>query len=156
MAAEAAAVELNLPIALRKGCSGSTDVVFVPEYQSLRIWLGPSLKNLILLHTSGTRICSKVLADLQELFQATVLEANAMLEASHQMISNPLQKHEPNKAGIVGKPTHQILAVYRINTWRFMLVSGSSVQTDIGKGDFQELDQMGIVKPSFWKCTQDF
>jgi hypothetical protein len=46
-----------------------------------------------------------VLADLQELFQATVLEANAMPEASHQMISNPLQKHEPNKPGIVGKLT---------------------------------------------------
>lgn len=43
-----------------------------------------------------------------------------------------------------------------INTWPFMLVSGSSVETDIGKGDFQELDQMGIVMPSFWKCTQDF
>jgi thiamine pyrophosphate-dependent acetolactate synthase large subunit-like protein len=31
-----------------------------------------------------------------------------------------------------------------INTWPFMLVSRSSVHTDIGKGDFQELDQMGM------------
>lgn len=34
-----------------------------------------------------------------------------------------------------------------INTWPFILVSGSSVQADIGKGDFQELDQVEIVKP---------
>jgi len=33
MAAEAAAVEVNC---IKKGSSGSTDVVFVPEYQSLR------------------------------------------------------------------------------------------------------------------------
>lgn len=34
-----------------------------------------------------------------------------------------------------------------INTWPFIMVSGSSVQADIGKGDFQELDQLEIVKP---------
>lgn len=34
-----------------------------------------------------------------------------------------------------------------INTWPMILVSGSSVQADIGKGDFQELDQVEIVKP---------
>jgi hypothetical protein len=56
-----------------------------------------------------------VLADLQELFQATVLEANAMPEASHQMISNPLQKHKPNKSGIVGKPTGSELAIFSDN-----------------------------------------
>lgn len=35
----------------------------------------------------------------------------------------------------------------QINTWPMILVSGSSVQADIGKGDFQELDQLEIVKP---------
>ncbi|CAM6009527.1 unnamed protein product [Sphagnum balticum] len=34
-----------------------------------------------------------------------------------------------------------------INTWPFILVSGSSVQADVGRGDFQELDQLEIVKP---------
>ncbi|KAG6551985.1 hypothetical protein Mapa_006291 [Marchantia paleacea] len=34
-----------------------------------------------------------------------------------------------------------------INTWPIVMVSGSSVQADVGKGDFQELDQMEIVKP---------
>jgi 2-hydroxyacyl-CoA lyase 1 len=34
-----------------------------------------------------------------------------------------------------------------INAWPMVLVSGSSVQADIGKGDFQELDQVEIVKP---------
>lgn len=56
-----------------------------------------------------------VLADLQELFQATVLEANAMPEASLQMMSNPLQNHKPNKPGIVGKPTGGDLAIFSDN-----------------------------------------
>eukprot|EP00249_Psilotum_nudum_P009213 c21783_g1_i2 orf=393-1835(-) len=34
-----------------------------------------------------------------------------------------------------------------INTWPMIMVSGSSVQADIGKGDFQELDQLEAVKP---------
>ncbi|CAM6097231.1 unnamed protein product [Calypogeia fissa] len=34
-----------------------------------------------------------------------------------------------------------------INTWPILMVSGSSVQADVGKGDFQELDQVEIVKP---------
>lgn len=34
-----------------------------------------------------------------------------------------------------------------INTWPILMVSGSSVQADVGKGDFQELDQLEIVKP---------
>jgi 2-hydroxyacyl-CoA lyase 1 len=34
-----------------------------------------------------------------------------------------------------------------INTWPMILVSGSSVQADVGLGDFQELDQLEIVQP---------
>jgi 2-hydroxyacyl-CoA lyase 1 len=34
-----------------------------------------------------------------------------------------------------------------INTWPILMISGSSVQADVGKGDFQELDQLEIVKP---------
>ncbi len=44
-----------------------------------------------------------------------MLEANAMPEASHQMISNLLQKHKPNKSGIVGKPTGSELAIFSDN-----------------------------------------
>jgi hypothetical protein len=38
-----------------------------------------------------------------------------MPEASHQMISNPLQKHKPNKSGIAGKPTGSELAIFSDN-----------------------------------------
>lgn len=34
-----------------------------------------------------------------------------------------------------------------INTWPVIMISGSSVQADIGRGDFQELDQIEAVKP---------
>eukprot|EP00250_Pteridium_aquilinum_P012093 c20507_g1_i1 orf=402-2294(-) len=34
-----------------------------------------------------------------------------------------------------------------INTWPMIMISGSSVQADIGRGDFQELDQIEAVKP---------
>eukprot|EP00897_Mesotaenium_endlicherianum_P001322 jgi/Mesen1/1217/ME000129S00316 len=34
-----------------------------------------------------------------------------------------------------------------INTWPLVMVSGSSVQADRGKGDFQELDQLAAVQP---------
>ncbi|XP_024541758.1 2-hydroxyacyl-CoA lyase isoform X1 [Selaginella moellendorffii] len=34
-----------------------------------------------------------------------------------------------------------------INTWPLVMISGSCTQKDIGKGDFQELDQMEAVKP---------
>lgn len=44
-----------------------------------------------------------------------MLEANAMPEASHQMISNSLQKHKPNKLAIVGKPTGSELAIFSDN-----------------------------------------
>lgn len=34
-----------------------------------------------------------------------------------------------------------------INTWPMVLISGSSDQRDSGRGDFQELDQIEVVKP---------
>ena len=34
-----------------------------------------------------------------------------------------------------------------INTWPVIMISGSSTQADIGRGDFQELDQIEAVKP---------
>jgi len=35
----------------------------------------------------------------------------------------------------------------QINTWPMIMISGSSHQSDIGKGDFQELDQIAAVQP---------
>lgn len=34
-----------------------------------------------------------------------------------------------------------------INNWPVIMISGSSVQADVGKGDFQELDQIKAVEP---------
>ncbi|KMZ62459.1 Oxalyl-CoA decarboxylase [Zostera marina] len=35
----------------------------------------------------------------------------------------------------------------QINTWPMIMISGSSNQSDLGKGDFQELDQISAVQP---------
>ncbi|GJP53498.1 hypothetical protein CLOM_g12661 [Closterium sp. NIES-68] len=35
----------------------------------------------------------------------------------------------------------------QVNTWPLLLLSGSCTQGDIGQGDFQELDQVGVVRP---------
>ena len=34
-----------------------------------------------------------------------------------------------------------------VNTWPMVMISGSCDQRDVGKGDFQELDQIAAVKP---------
>lgn len=62
------------------------------------------------------RSCSSSLApatlhSLEEAFNAPVLEAYAMTEASHQMTSNPLPAHGPHKPGSVGKATGIELAI---------------------------------------------
>ncbi|CAI5494494.1 unnamed protein product [Closterium sp. Naga37s-1] len=35
----------------------------------------------------------------------------------------------------------------QVNTWPLLLLSGSCTQEDVGQGDFQELDQVGVVRP---------
>ncbi|CAI5484894.1 unnamed protein product [Closterium sp. Yama58-4] len=35
----------------------------------------------------------------------------------------------------------------QVNTWPLLLLSGSCTQGDVGQGDFQELDQVGVVRP---------
>eukprot|EP00658_Telonema_sp_P-2_P023379 TRINITY_DN19364_c0_g1_i1.p1 TRINITY_DN19364_c0_g1~~TRINITY_DN19364_c0_g1_i1.p1 ORF type:complete len:443 (+),score=107.56 TRINITY_DN19364_c0_g1_i1:196-1524(+) len=62
------------------------------------------------------RSCSSSLAaatmhKVQDAFGAKVLEAYAMSEACHQMTSNPLPKHGPNKPGTVGRATNMQLAI---------------------------------------------
>ena len=44
-----------------------------------------------------------VLAQLESVFQAPVLEAYAMTEACHQMTANPLPEDGPHKPGSVGR-----------------------------------------------------
>lgn len=66
------------------------------------------------------RSCSASLAPtvfnrLEESFRAPVLEAYAMTEASHLMCSNPLPEDGPHKAGSVGKPVGQEMAILNEN-----------------------------------------
>lgn len=63
------------------------------------------------IRSCSSTLAPAVLEDLQESFKAPVLEAYAMTEASHQMTSNPLPAHGPNKIGTVGKPTGIELAI---------------------------------------------
>jgi len=52
-----------------------------------------------------------ILGRLEESFGAPVLEAYAMTEATHLMCSNPLPEDGPHKAGSVGKPVGQEMAI---------------------------------------------
>ncbi|KAK7279946.1 hypothetical protein RJT34_25007 [Clitoria ternatea] len=62
------------------------------------------------------RSCSASLAPiildrLEGAFEAPVLEAYAMTEATHMMSSNPLPEDGPHRAGSVGKPVGQEMAI---------------------------------------------
>lgn len=48
---------------------------------------------------------------LEEAFEAPVLEAYAMTEATHLMTLNPLPENGPHKSGSVGKPVGQELTI---------------------------------------------
>ncbi|KAH8952087.1 hypothetical protein BDL97_09G066300 [Sphagnum fallax] len=67
------------------------------------------------IRSCSSALAPAVLEDLQESFNAPVLEGYAMTEASHQMTSNPLPAHGPNKPGTVGKPTGIELAILNDN-----------------------------------------
>ncbi len=56
---------------------------------------------LRLIRSSSAALPKQVLHDLEEVFQAQVIEAYGMTEASHQMASNPLAP-QPRKSGSVG------------------------------------------------------
>lgn len=67
-------------------------------------------------HLRFIRSCSASLAptilnQLEESFGAPVLEAYAMTEATHLMCSNPLPEDGPHKAGSVGRPVGQEMAI---------------------------------------------
>ncbi|KAG8486784.1 hypothetical protein CXB51_020139 [Gossypium anomalum] len=71
-----------------------------PEYPKLRF-----------IRSCSASLAPIILERLEAAFGAPVLEAYAMTEASHLMASNPLPNNGPNKAGSVGKPVGQEMAI---------------------------------------------
>ena len=65
---------------------------------------------LRLIRSSSAPLPHRVMAQLEEVFKAPVIEAYGMTEASHQIASNPLPPRE-RKVGSVGVPTHTEVAI---------------------------------------------
>lgn len=71
----------------------------------------PAYPKLRFIRSCSASLAPSVLARLEAAFDAPVLEAYAMTEASHLMASNPLPECGPHKAGSVGKPVGQEMAI---------------------------------------------
>ncbi|XP_022871664.1 oxalate--CoA ligase-like [Olea europaea var. sylvestris] len=71
----------------------------------------PSYPKLRFIRSCSASLAPSILARLEEAFVAPVLEAYAMTEATHLMASNPLPEEGPHKAGSVGKPIGQEMAI---------------------------------------------
>lgn len=71
----------------------------------------PSYPQLRFIRSCSASLAPSILARLEEAFGAPVLEAYAMTEAAHLMASNPLPQDGPHKAGSVGKPIGQEMAI---------------------------------------------
>jgi oxalate---CoA ligase len=69
------------------------------------------LPELRFIRSCSASLAPAILERLESAFNAPVLEAYAMTEASHLMTSNPLPKDGPHKPGSVGKPVGQELAI---------------------------------------------
>ncbi|EEF51385.1 probable CoA ligase CCL9 [Ricinus communis] len=63
------------------------------------------------IRSCSASLAPAILDRLEENFGAPVLEAYAMTEATHLMSSNPLPEDGPHKAGSVGKPVGQEMAI---------------------------------------------
>ncbi|KAL4324393.1 hypothetical protein GQ457_11G023760 [Hibiscus cannabinus] len=63
------------------------------------------------IRSCSASLAPSILERLEAAFGAAVLEAYAMTEASHLMASNPLPSSGPHKAGAVGKPVGQEMAI---------------------------------------------
>ncbi|KAE9464872.1 hypothetical protein C3L33_03220, partial [Rhododendron williamsianum] len=63
------------------------------------------------IRSCSASLAPVILERLEEAFGAPVLEAYAMTEATHLMTSNPLPEDGPHKAGSVGKPVGQEMAI---------------------------------------------
>ncbi|CAL5185251.1 unnamed protein product [Lathyrus oleraceus] len=71
----------------------------------------PAYPKLRFIRSCSASLAPVILSRLEEAFGAPVLEAYAMTEASHLMSSNPLPQNGPHKAGSVGKPVGQEMAI---------------------------------------------
>lgn len=63
------------------------------------------------IRSCSASLAPAILAQLEAVFGAPVLEAYAMTEASHLMCSNPLPEDGSHKPGSVGKPVGQEMAI---------------------------------------------
>ncbi|KAG6413964.1 hypothetical protein SASPL_126680 [Salvia splendens] len=75
----------------------------------------PAYPKLRFIRSCSASLAPAILARLEEAFGAPVLEAYAMTEATHLMTSNPLAEDGPHKAGSVGKPVGQEMAILNQN-----------------------------------------
>ncbi|GMY07178.1 oxalate--CoA ligase [Fagus crenata] len=71
----------------------------------------PVYPKLRFIRSCSASLAPAILARLEEAFEAPVLEAYAMTEATHLMSSNPLPEDGPHKAGSVGKPVGQEMVI---------------------------------------------
>nr|KJB25812.1 hypothetical protein B456_004G210700 [Gossypium raimondii] len=71
----------------------------------------PRYPKLRFIRSCSASLAPSILERLEAAFDAPVLEAYAMTEASHLMTSNPLLNNGPHKAGSVGKPVGQDMAI---------------------------------------------
>ncbi|KAI4370069.1 hypothetical protein MLD38_018454 [Melastoma candidum] len=71
----------------------------------------PSYPNLRFIRSCSASLAPSILSRLEESFNAPVLEAYAMTEASHLMASNPLPEDGVHKPGSVGRPVGQEMAI---------------------------------------------
>ncbi|WCJ36654.1 Oxalate--CoA ligase [Euphorbia peplus] len=71
----------------------------------------PDYPKLRFIRSCSASLAPAILERLEATFGAPVLEAYAMTEATHLMSSNPLPEDGPHKAGSVGKPVGQEMAI---------------------------------------------
>lgn len=71
----------------------------------------PAYPRLRFIRSCSAALAPVILERLEWAFGAPVLESYAMTEASHMMASNPLPESGPHKAGSVGRPVGQEMAI---------------------------------------------
>ncbi|OVA14068.1 AMP-dependent synthetase/ligase [Macleaya cordata] len=71
----------------------------------------PFYPKLRFIRSCSASLAPTILTRLEEAFDAPVLEAYAMTEASHLMASNPLPENGGHKPGSVGKPVGQEMTI---------------------------------------------
>ncbi|KAL6071153.1 AMP-dependent synthetase [Balamuthia mandrillaris] len=64
--------------------------------------------HLRFIRSCSSSLAPSILKKLEQTFEAPVLEAYGMTEASHQMASNPLPEEGEHRAGTVGRPTRGV------------------------------------------------